>query len=179
MIDNMLVIDAVVHPYDLSEENQVPTYREQLDAVYAAHRMSFDHAHRAHMLTYEEFFSDISYEAIACPEFVESPVDFAIIHALPCLGFCKGYLNDPNRAGPFQRKHLNRLFSPFPRVGAAHWNHVHPAFGRDALYHQRNFIKMGGDDDFRALLLSFARYSNHYVPLGVSLGLEADAFRSR
>jgi len=61
MIDNMLVIDAVVHPYDLSEENQVPAYRAQLDAVYAAHRMSFDDAHRAHMLTYEEFFSDISY----------------------------------------------------------------------------------------------------------------------
>jgi uncharacterized protein len=109
MIDNMLVIDAVVHPYDLSEENQVPTYRAQLDAVYAAHRMSFDDAHRAHMLTYEEFFSDISYEAIACAEFVESAVDFAIIHALPCLGFCKGYLNDPNRAGAFQRKHPNRF----------------------------------------------------------------------
>jgi len=27
MIDKMLVIDAVVHPYDLSEENQVPAYR--------------------------------------------------------------------------------------------------------------------------------------------------------
>jgi hypothetical protein len=105
----MLVIDAVVHPYDLCEENQVPAYREQLDAVYAAHRMSFDEAHRAHMLTQEEFFSDLSWEAIACAEFVESPVDYAIIHALPCLGFVKGYLNDPNRAGAFQRKHPNRF----------------------------------------------------------------------
>jgi predicted TIM-barrel fold metal-dependent hydrolase len=109
MIDNMLVIDAVVHPYDLSEENQVATYRSQLDAVYAAHRMSFDDAHRAHMLTYDEFFSDFSYEALACAEFVESAVDFAIIHPLPCLGFVKGYLNDPSRAGTFQRMHPNRF----------------------------------------------------------------------
>lgn len=71
--------------------------------------MSFDEAHRAYMLTQAEFFSDISYEAIACAEFVESPVDFAIIHALPSLGFCKGYLNEPHRAGAFQKKHPNRF----------------------------------------------------------------------
>ena len=71
--------------------------------------MSFDEAYRAYMLTQAEFFSDISYEAIACAEFVESPVDFAIIHALPSLGFCKGYLNEPHRAGAFRKKHPNRF----------------------------------------------------------------------
>jgi len=109
MIDHQLVIDAVVHPYDLSAPNCVPEYQVQLDAVYAAHRMSFDEAHRAHMLTHEEFFSDFSYEALGRAEFVESPVDFAIIHALPCLGFVKGYLNDPFRAGAFQRRYPKRL----------------------------------------------------------------------
>jgi uncharacterized protein len=109
MIDNMLVIDAVVHPYDLSEENQVPAYRSQLDAVYAAHGMSFDDAHRSHMLAHDEFFSDFSFDAMASAEFVESPVDFAILHALPCLGFVRGYLTDPKRAGAFQRKYPNRF----------------------------------------------------------------------
>jgi len=122
MIDNMLVIDAVVHPYDLSSDNQVPAYQAQLDAVYAAHCMSFDDAHRAHVLTREEFFSDFSYEALACSEFIESPVDLAIIHALPCLGFCKGYLTAPSRAGALQRKYPDRFMfyatvdSPDPKV---------------------------------------------------------------
>jgi uncharacterized protein len=109
MVDSMLVIDAVVHPYDLCENNQVPAYQAQLDAVYAAHCMSFDDAHRAHMLRREEFFSDFSYEALAFSEFVESAVDLAIIHALPSLGFCKGHLTAPNRAGAFRRKHSNRF----------------------------------------------------------------------
>src|SRR5690349_22311647 len=108
MIDHEVVIDAVVHPYDLSAPNRAPEYEAQLDAVYAAHRMSFDEAHRAHMLTHEEFFSDFSYEALASAEFVESAVDFAIVHALPSLGFCKGHLTDPARAGAFQRRYPNR-----------------------------------------------------------------------
>ena len=60
----------------------MPEYQEQLDAVYAAHRMSFDEAHRAYMLTHDVFLSGISYEALACAEFVESPVDLAI--STPC-----------------------------------------------------------------------------------------------
>src|SRR5262249_36033410 len=109
MIDDMLVVDAVVHPYNLSPENQVPEYKAQLDAVYAAHRMCFDDAHRAHMLTEPEFFSDLRSEALACAELVESPVDYAFIHALPCLGFVKGYLNEPGRAARFRHRHPQRF----------------------------------------------------------------------
>lgn len=139
MIDNKLVIDAVVHPYDLSESNQVPTYRPQLDAVYAAHGMSFDDAHRTHMLARDEFFSDFSFEAMACAEFVESPVDFAIIHALPCLGFVKGYLTDPKRAGAFQKEHPNRFMlyatvnSPDPKLAIEQLKRQVDDFGPEGL----------------------------------------------
>jgi hypothetical protein len=42
MIGDMIVVDAVVHPHDLSAGNQNPGAAAQLEAVYAAHRMSFD-----------------------------------------------------------------------------------------------------------------------------------------
>src|SRR5258708_32600983 len=71
--------------------------------------MTFGGARRAHVRTHDECLSDFRYEALGCTECVESVVDFAIIRSLPCLGFCKGYLNDPNRAGAFQRKYPNRF----------------------------------------------------------------------
>jgi len=33
----MVVVDAVVHPYNLAPGNQNPAAREQLETVYAAH----------------------------------------------------------------------------------------------------------------------------------------------
>jgi len=35
MISNMVVADAVVHPYDLAPPNQNPAAQEQLEPVYA------------------------------------------------------------------------------------------------------------------------------------------------
>jgi len=170
MIDQQLVIDAVVHPYDLSAGNCVPEYQAQLDAVYAAHRMSFDEAHRAFMLTHDEFFSDLPYDALACAEFVESPVDLAIIHALPSLGFCKGFLNDPARAGGFQRRHPDRCLmyatvgTPDLKQALRHLEQqvdayapeglkLYPAFFYDGLAHGWRL----DSDDFATPLLERAR----------------------
>jgi predicted TIM-barrel fold metal-dependent hydrolase len=139
MINDMMVVDAVVHPYDLGAANRVASYQAQLDAVYAAHRLSFDDTHRAYMLSSDEFFSDLSYDAVACAEFVESPVDFAIIHALPSLGFCRGYLNEPGRAGRFARAHPNRakfyatVDSPDPKIAIEQLTQQVREFGSDSL----------------------------------------------
>jgi hypothetical protein len=84
VIDAMLVVDAVVHPYDLSPANQDPAAKAQLETVYAAHRLSFDPGHAHFMLSHDEFFSD--FDALARAESVESPVDLAVIHALLNLG---------------------------------------------------------------------------------------------
>jgi uncharacterized protein len=43
MIADRLVVDAVVHPYNLSPENQDPAARAELEPVYAAHRREAPH----------------------------------------------------------------------------------------------------------------------------------------
>jgi hypothetical protein len=109
MIDNAVVVDAVVHPYNLSPANQNPEAREQLEAVYAAHRLATGDDHAEFQLNRAEFFSDFPFEAVAGSLFVESPVDLAVIHALPNLGFCRDYVTDPRRAAAYRSRHPNRF----------------------------------------------------------------------
>ena len=109
MIDDMVVVDAVVHPYNLSPANQNPDATEQLEAVYAAHRLATGDEHAEYQLDRAEFFSDFPFEAIAGSLFVESPVDLAVIHALPNLGFCRDYVTDPRRAAAYRSRHPNRF----------------------------------------------------------------------
>ena len=116
MINDTIVVDVVVHPWDLSPENQNPNASNVLEAVYGAHRLALDDAHSGYMLKRDEIFSDISFETIATAEFVESPVDFAILHSLPCLGFTIGHLTLPDRAVAFRNKYPNR-FKCYGTVG--------------------------------------------------------------
>jgi uncharacterized protein len=109
MIGDAVVADAVVHPYNLSDENQSPGARAQLEAVFAAHELSMDPEHAEYRMRREEFFDDVSFEVIARALFVESPVDFAVIHALPNLGFCRDYVTDPRRAAEFRDQHPRRV----------------------------------------------------------------------
>jgi uncharacterized protein len=109
VIDDMLVVDAVVHPYNLAPNNQNPAARPQLETVYAAHCMSFDAAHARFALTEEEFFSDFSFDAMAYAEFVESPVDLAVIHSLPNLGMVLHNMTDPDRGAAFRDRYPQRF----------------------------------------------------------------------
>ncbi len=109
MIGDRIIVDAVVHPWNLGPENRNNDAIAQLEAVYAAHRLALDPSHAQYMLNREEFFTDISFETVAQAEFVESPVDFAILHALPNLGFALGHVTEPGRAAAFRDRHPNRL----------------------------------------------------------------------
>lgn len=109
MIGDSIVVDAVVHPYNLALDNQNPAAREQLETVYAAHCLSFDPGHARYALTHEEFFSFFSFDAMAHSEFVESPVDFAIIHSLPNLGLSLKHMTDPYRAAAFRDRYPGRF----------------------------------------------------------------------
>ena len=64
MISAMVVVDAVTHPYDLAAPNQNLSAQEQLDAVYAAHRMAADVKHLRFVVAHDEFFSDFSYQTV-------------------------------------------------------------------------------------------------------------------
>lgn len=109
MIADMVVVDAVVHPYNLAPANQAPDAQAQLDGVYAAHELATRPEHEAYKLTREEFFSDFPFEAIADALFLESPVDMAVIHSLPNLGFAKDNVTDPRRAAAFRDRHPGRF----------------------------------------------------------------------
>jgi hypothetical protein len=109
MIGDVVVADAVVHPYNLDPSNQNPAAQPQLDAVYAAHKLAADPEHAEYLLSHDEFFSDVPYEAIASALFVESDVDFALIHSLPNLGFCIGDVTEPRRAAAFRDLHPERF----------------------------------------------------------------------
>jgi predicted TIM-barrel fold metal-dependent hydrolase len=109
VIGDMVIADAVVHPYNLEPGNQNPEALPQLEAVYAAHTMSVAPEQGEYCLTREEFFSDVSYETIASALFVESDVDFAVIHALPNLGFARTHVTEPRRAAAFRDAHPERF----------------------------------------------------------------------
>jgi uncharacterized protein len=109
VIGESIVVDAVVHPYNLSIENQNPAAQAQLDSVYAAHVLATDEAHAEYALTRDEFFTDFSFEAMASALFLESPTDFAFIHALPNLGFALDDLTSPRRAAAFRDEHPGRF----------------------------------------------------------------------
>lgn len=116
MIGNQVVVDAVFHPWNLSPENQNPKAVPQLEAVYGSHRLAVDEAHQDYILEPEEIFTDISFEAVAHAEFVESPVDLAVIHSLPPLGFTTGNVTDPDRAAAYRDQHPQR-FRLYATVG--------------------------------------------------------------
>lgn len=116
MIGDQVIVDAVFHPWNLSPENQNPHARAQLDAVHASHKLALDEANRKYELTDAEIFSDVDFDALAQAEFVESPVDLAVIHSLPNLGFTLGNVTDPDRAGKLRDRHRDR-FKLYATVG--------------------------------------------------------------
>ncbi|HMC04857.1 MAG TPA: amidohydrolase family protein [Actinomycetota bacterium] len=107
MLGQTLVVDAVVHPYDLGPDNQIPPAREQLEAVYAYHRLCTG-PHPDYVLAVEEFFIDFDGDDLTEAIFAESPVDLAIIHALPNLGFTKGGVTDPGRMAALRDRYPGR-----------------------------------------------------------------------
>jgi predicted TIM-barrel fold metal-dependent hydrolase len=107
--DSTVVVDAVVHPYNLSPANQNPAALPQLESVHASHCRYTGDENSPYALTRAEFFSDFSYDVLAEALFVESPTDFAFLHSLPNLGFARDYVTDPRRAAAFRDQHRERF----------------------------------------------------------------------
>jgi predicted TIM-barrel fold metal-dependent hydrolase len=185
MMNGELIIDAVVHPYDLSSANRNAQSWTQLEAVYAAHRLSVDADHAAYALSRDEFFSDFPYEALAQAEFVESPVDLAVIHALPNLGFCLKDVTSPDRAAAFRDRHAQRfrmfatVDTPILSQAVAQLERQVKSFKVDGLKLYPAFFYDGGgfgwrldDDDFATPLLQAAQsFGIRHVAIHKSLWL--------
>ena len=109
MLDGQLIIDAVVHPWNMSPENQNPAAMPQVEAVYASHKLSFDEANSHFILQPDEFYRDLSFDVIGRAEFAESPVDFAVLHSLPNLGFGLGPITLPEKCVAFRDAYPDRV----------------------------------------------------------------------
>lgn len=108
MINDMVIVDAVVHPWNMSPANQNPAAQAQIDAVYASHKLSYNEANARFILQPEEFFRDLSFDVIGRAEFAESPVDYAVLHSLPNLGFGLGHITLPEKCAEFRQQFPHR-----------------------------------------------------------------------
>ena len=104
-----LVVDAVVHPYDLGPDNRPTGDPTQYRALHPFHVLSSGGAHHPWTLTEAEFFTDFDSDALTAALFAESGVDVAIIHALPNLGFTKGGVTDVGRMAELRDRHPGRF----------------------------------------------------------------------
>lgn len=88
MVNEMLVVDAVVHAANPTRENVAPAIEPMaeplLEAVYGLHTMLSPESHR---LPAEEFLRDWSAEDLASVLFLESDVDLCDHHSLPLDDF--------------------------------------------------------------------------------------------
>ena len=108
MLGDSLVVDAVVHPYNLAPDNQDPAVRDQLEAVHAYHRMCTG-PNPEYALSDDEFYIDFDPDALAHAIFAESQVDLAVIHALPNLGFTTGGVTDPYKMAELRDRYPGRF----------------------------------------------------------------------
>jgi predicted TIM-barrel fold metal-dependent hydrolase len=108
MLAGRVVVDAVVHPYNLAPENWNPAAVEQVEAVHRFHLDCHDPANAHYALGRDEFFVDFDGDALTHALFAESPVDVAVLHALPNLGFTRGGITDPERVAELRERHPHR-----------------------------------------------------------------------
>src|SRR5438034_7705948 len=86
MIDGIPVIDAVVHPYNLREDNFRNKYARWItDLVSNGNRDSGTAGYRMSKEAYER---DWSIEEVANMSFVESYADLAAYHVVPIRELC-------------------------------------------------------------------------------------------
>jgi len=108
MLAGRVVVDAVVHPYNLAPENWNPEAVDQVEAVHRFHLQCHDPANAHYALRREEFYVDFDTDALTHALFAESPVDVAVLHALPNLGFTRAGITDPDRVADLRERYPHR-----------------------------------------------------------------------
>lgn len=108
MIEGSIVVDAVVHPYNLSRSNWIDgSGRELMDAVHQYHTLFTKDP--STWLSRDEYLTDFPSFATAHAEFAESECDMAILHALPSLGFTAGSVTDLHKMAALRDRWPNRF----------------------------------------------------------------------
>lgn len=90
MIDDMLVVDAVVHAFDATEANTRGDYGVRLlESICQFQQDMFPDELGDHRLSRERFFQPMPAEALSSALFRESATDAAIYHSIPAWGILK------------------------------------------------------------------------------------------
>ena len=170
MIGNDLIVDAVVHPYDMGPDNRPAGDDTQFRALHAFHVLSSGPGHPEWTLTEDEFFTDFDHDALTAALFAESAVDVAVIHALPNLGFTTGYVTDVARMAELRDRHPGRYLlyatvdTPVTDAAIKQLEHQVATYAVDGLKLYPAFFFDGDalawrldDDDFATPLLEAAQ----------------------
>lgn len=170
MIGSTLVVDAVVHPYDLGPANHPVGDDTQLRALHPFHVVSSGGSDHPWALTEDEFFTDFDHDALTAALFAESAVDVAIIHGLPNLGFTAGGVTDVGRMAELRDRYPGRYLlyatvdTPVTDAAIKQLEHQVLTYGVDGLKLYPAFFFDGeamawrlDDDDFATPLLEAAR----------------------
>jgi uncharacterized protein len=111
VLNGKFVVDATVHPFDYSEENWGDGYKQVMGG-YHHHRLYnkvVESTRPDYLLRQNEFVSDFDPYAMTHALFAESDVDYAIIHALPNLGFTKGVVTDLHKMVKLRERFSDRF----------------------------------------------------------------------
>lgn len=171
MIDGTVVVDAVVHPYDLGPDNHPAGDDTQFRALHPFHVLSSGGpGHPEWTLTEAEFFTDFDHDTLTAALFAESAVDVAIIHALPNLGFTKCGVTDVERMAALRDRYPGRYLlyatidTPVTDAAIKQLEHQVVTYGVDGLKLYPAFFFDGealgwrlDDDDFSTPLLEAAQ----------------------
>ena len=165
-----LVVDAVVHPYDLGPDNEPRGDLTQFRALHPFHVLSSGGLAQPWTLSEEEFFTDFDHDALTAALFAESAVDVAIIHALPNLGFTNGGVTDVGRMAALRDRYPGRYLlyatvdTPVTDAAIKQLEHQVTTYGVDGLKLYPAFFFDGeamawrlDDDDFATPLLEAAQ----------------------
>jgi predicted TIM-barrel fold metal-dependent hydrolase len=165
-----LVVDAVVHPYDLGPDNRPRGDDIQFRALHPFHVLSSGGLAQPWTLAEDEFFTDFDHDALTAALFAESAVDVAIIHALPNLGFTNGGVTDVGRMAALRDRYPGRFLlyatvdTPVTDAAIKQLEHQVVTYGVDGLKLYPAFFFDGealawrlDDEDFATPLLEAAR----------------------
>jgi predicted TIM-barrel fold metal-dependent hydrolase len=102
-----LVVDAVAHAYDSSEDNYLNEHAREFNHSTFHHTRIY--TPEQYQMSEEQFFKDVTVEELERVLFLESDVDFVVNHSLPLYDFFADGLSSMEKAVELRDRNPNRV----------------------------------------------------------------------
>jgi len=122
MRDGYIIVDAVVHAYNLSKENSVSPITDRFnEAVYGFHNMLSPN--NEYKLSKNEFLRDWGVKELERTAFLESDIDIVAYHSLPLFDYYKDGMSDIKKGDELRNRNPFRVIlygtiNPFEGINA-------------------------------------------------------------